>query len=130
MNTKRAVTNAQRKKKSRVSRSTRRNGVRSGVRRESASPARRQQEEQLRQLNIDAATTIGFDRAAAEKLPPPTLAFHFGLVEHGYEIHMFDEGKYVGAVCRDFSDNHKVDDLKESLVDAIEKAFKGWRTGL
>lgn len=119
------------KRRARVARSARRDGVRSGSRRGSTSTAQRQrQEEQLRQLNIDAATTIGFDRAAAEKLPPPTLAFHFGLVEHGYEIHMFDEGKYVGAVCRDFSGNHKVDDLKESLVDAIEKAFKTWRAKL
>lgn len=125
------MTDAQRKKKARVARSARRNGVRSGMRREPTSTAQRQQqEEQLRQLNIDAATTIGFDRKAAEKLPPPTIAFHFGLVEHGYEIHMFDEGKYVGAVCRDFSSNHKVDDLKESLVDAIEKAFKTWRAKL
>jgi hypothetical protein len=88
------------------------------------------QEKQLRQLNTDACVAIGFDRAAAEKLSPPTLAFHFGLVEHGYEVHMFDEGKYVGAVCHDFSGNHKVDDLKESLVDAIEKAFKEWRAEL
>lgn len=43
---------------------------------------------------------------------------------------MFDEGKYVGAVCRDFSNNHKIEDLKESLVDAIEKAFKTWRAAL
>jgi len=88
------------------------------------------QEKRLRQLNADAGVTIGFDRATAEALPPPTIAFHFGLVEHGYEIHMFDEGKYVGAVCRDFDGNHKIETLKESLVDAIEKAFKSWRAKL
>jgi hypothetical protein len=58
------------------------------------------------------------------------VAFHFGLVRHGYEIHLFNEGKYAGAICRDFSDSHPVEKLKESLVNAIEKAVKAWRRAL
>lgn len=104
--------------------------MRGASRRRPASPDRRQTEAQLRELNTDALVAIGFDRAQAAKLSFPTLAFHFGLVGHGYEIHMFDEGKYVGAVCRDFSGDHPVTKLKESLVNAIEKAIKDWRAGL
>lgn len=121
--------NAKNKTRSRT-RSARRNRVRSAVRRGPTTPARRQQEAQLRELHTDAVVAIGFDRAQAEKMPPPSVAFHFGLVEHGYEIHFFDEGKYVGATCRDFSGDHKVDELKELLVNAIEKAVKDWRAAL
>lgn len=112
-----------------AARTPRRNRVRSTVRRESP-PAARRQEAQLKQLNVAAATAIGFNRAAAEVLPPPSVAFHFGLVGHGFEIHMFDEGRFVTSYARDFSGNHKVDDVKESLVDAIEEAVKVWRAKL
>ncbi len=120
--------NAKSKTRSRT-RSTRRDRVRSSGR-WGSTPTARRQEAQLRQLNTDALVAIGFDRAAAKKLSLPTVAFHFGLVGHGYEIHLFDEGKYVGAVCRDFSGDHKVSDLKESLVNAIEKAVKDWKAKL
>lgn len=120
------VKNAQRKK---ATRAPRRDRLRSAVRRRPDATARRQ-EVQLKQLNVAAATAIGFSRAEAEVLSPPTVAFHFGLVGHGFEIHFFDEGKYVGAMTRDFSGNHKVAKVKETLVDAIEKAVKEWRAKL
>jgi hypothetical protein len=104
--------------------------VRSSRRGRSAAPLTRQREAQVQQLNAAAGVAIGFDRAQAEALSLPTLAFHFGLVGHGYEIHMFDEGTYVGAICRDFDGDHKIPKLKEALVNAIEKAVEGWRKAL
>lgn len=97
--------------------------VRSTARRQPTSPV-------VRRLNTDALVAIGYDRPQAEKLSTPTLAVHFGLVGHGYEIHVFDEGKYIGAGCRDFSGNHKVEDLKVSLMETIEDAVKAWRAKL
>lgn len=97
--------------------------MRSSRRRRSTSPI-------VRRLNTEALVAIGYDRPQAEKNSLPTLAVHFGLVGHGYEIHVFDEGKYIGAGCRDFSDTHKVQDLKVSLMEAIEDAIKAWRAKL
>jgi hypothetical protein len=97
--------------------------VRGNVRRRVPSPV-------VRRLNTAALLAIGFDRAEAEKLALPTVAVHFTLVEHGYEIHVFDEGRYIGAGCLDFSGSHKISDLKISLVQALEEAVKGWRSKL
>jgi hypothetical protein len=97
--------------------------VRGAARRQSTSLV-------VRRLNTEALVAIGYDRPQAEKLSTPTLAVHFGLVGHGYEIHVFDEGKYIGAGCRDFSDTHKVEDLKVSLMEAIEDAVAKWRKRL
>lgn len=126
MESERVVKNVRAKK---ATRAPRRDRVRSAVRRESPPIARRQ-EEQLKQLNVAAATAIGFSRAEAEVLPPPSVAFHFGLVGHGFEIHMFDEGRFVTSYARDFSGNYEVNEVKESLVDAIEKAVKAWKAKL
>jgi hypothetical protein len=88
----------------------------------------------VRQLDAAAYASYGIDRRTIEAAPPPALAFHFGLVEqlarHGYEIRVFEDGQYRGAVCRGFSGNHKIEALKESLVDAIEKAVKAWKAAL
>ena len=97
--------------------------VRGASRRQSTSPV-------VRRLNTEALVAIGYDRPQAEKNSLPTLAVHFGLVGHGYEIHVFDDGKYIGAGCRDFSDTYKVEDLKVSLMEAIEKAVQQWRGAL
>lgn len=97
--------------------------VRGTSRRKSAPSA-------LRRLNTEALVTIGYDRPQAEGLKLPTLAVHFGLVGHGYEIHVFNEGRYIGAGCRDFSGTHKVEDLKISLMETIEDAVKTWRAKL
>lgn len=84
----------------------------------------------LRRLNTAALATMGYDRPKAEGMKLPSLAVHFGLVPHGYEIHVFNDGKYIGAGCRDFSGNHKVEDLKQSLMQTIEDAVKAWRAKL
>ena len=84
----------------------------------------------IRQLDEAAFAAYGFDRKTIEKAPPPALAFHFGLVEHGYELRLFEDGQYAGVRCRDFSGNHKIEDLKLSLVKAISDAVNTWRTGL
>lgn len=97
--------------------------VRGNVRRRTPSPV-------VQRLNTTALLTMGFTRAEVEKLTLPTVAVHFTLVEHGYEIHVFDEGRYIGAGCRDFSGSHKIGDLKISLVQAIQGAVTAWRSKL
>lgn len=115
--------NAKARTKTARTRTPRRNRVRSRTRRGSTSAT-------VRQLDEAAYASYGIDRKTIESAPPPALAFHFGLVEHGYEIRVFEDGKYRGAVCRDFDGNHKIEALKESLVDAIEKAVKAWKAVL
>jgi hypothetical protein len=84
----------------------------------------------VEELHEAALTSYGFDRATIRKAPRPDLAFHFGLVEHGYELRLFEDGEYAGVRCRDFSGNHTVADLKASLVKAIGEAVNTWRNGL
>jgi hypothetical protein len=98
--------------------------VRKAVRRRSTSPV-------VRQLQERALAAIGFSRdKIAEWSTPPTVAFHFGLVGHGYQMDMFVEGQYVGSACRDLSDTHKVRELKSSLIEAVAKAVNNWRLKL
>lgn len=115
--------NTPRKKATGVSGRARRKRVRSASRRQPAPST-------LRRLNTEALVAIGYDRPQAEGLRLPALAVHFGLAGHGYEIHVFNDGKYVGAGCRDFSGTHKVEDLKASLMEAIDNAVKAWRKKL
>lgn len=116
--------NAKRKATPARPRAPRRDRVRGTSRRGSAAAVA------VRQLDAAAYASYGIDRRTIEAAPPPALAFHFGLVEHGYEIRVFEDGQYRGAVCRGFSGNHKIEALKESLVDAIEKAVKAWKAAL
>jgi len=58
------------------------------------------------------------------------VAVHFGLVGHGYEMQIFVDGNYLGSSCRDFSDTHKVDELKGLLITIIAKAVNDWRMKL
>ena len=104
----------------------RRNRVRSAARGPSASPAVRQ----LFQLDEAALAAIGLSRNEIATAAPPTVAFHFSLVEHGYELHLFANGQYLGASCRDFSGNHKIKELKASLISAVSQAIIDWRAKL
>jgi len=97
--------------------------VRGGRRRRSAAPA-------VRRLNDQALAAIGFSRDEIVAASPPTVAFHFGLVGHGYEMHVFVNGQYLGASCRDFSGNHKVSELKSALIGAVARAVNDWRLKL
>jgi hypothetical protein len=98
--------------------------VRSSRRRRSAAPA-------VRQLQDQALAAIGSSRDEIAKwTTPPTVAVHFGLVGHGYEMQIFVDGHYMGSQCRDFSDTHKVDDLKSSLITIVAKAVNDWRMKL
>ena len=97
--------------------------MRSTGRRGSVAPA-------VRQLDTAAFVAIGLDRATIEKAPPPALAFHFGLVEHGFEARLFVDGKYVVSVCRDFSGNHDVDKIRQGLYEKIVAAISEWRAAL
>ena len=115
--------NAKRKAKTARTRTSRRDRVRSRSRRGSVAPA-------VRQLDTAAFAAIGFDRATIEKAPPPALAFHFGLVEHGFEARLFVDGQYITSVCRDFSGNHAVDKLRQGLYEKIVTAISEWRAAL
>lgn len=85
----------------------------------------------VRRLQDTALAAIGFSRdEIAQWATPPTVAFHFGLVEHGYELHLFTDGQYLGASCRDFSGNHKIKELKASLISAVSQAIIDWRAKL
>lgn len=114
------------KAKTARTRTPRRDRVRGRRRRGSTSTV----DGQVRQLDEAALASYGFDRATIEKAPPPDLAFHFGLVEHGYELRLFEDGQYAGVRCRDFSGNHTVADLKAALVKAISGAVDTWRKRL
>jgi hypothetical protein len=92
---------------------------------------RRPPADPVRQLDLKAFAAIGLASITdLSKVPPPQLAFHFGLVEHGVEVRLFVEGEYVTSVCRDFSGNHKVEQLKQSLYDKLVEAIMGWRKSL
>lgn len=109
-------------------RSTRRDRVRGSRGRRSTAPVVRPA---VRQLQERALTAIGFSSAEIEKWQtPPTVAFHFGLVGHGYEMQIFVNGHYMGSSCRDFSDSHKLDELRESLIEIVAKAVNDWRLKL
>jgi hypothetical protein len=101
--------------------------VRSAPRRGPAPTAVRRQ---LRQLDEQALAAYGYAPAETTKFPPPDLAFHFGLVGHGYEARLFVDGKYVATQTRDFSGNHKIDDLKQSLYTKLVTAIDAWRNSL
>ena len=131
--------NAKRKAKTSRTRTLWRDRVRGTVRRRPIKAARRRSTFEyevgstsivVRQLDEAAFTAYGFDRAAIKKFPLPALAFHFGLVEHGYELRLFEDGEYAGSRCRDFSGNHTIEDLKVSLVKAISDVVNAWRAGL
>lgn len=98
--------------------------VRSRVRRRPAA-------DPVRQLDLKAFAAIGLASITdLSKVPPPQLAFHFGLVEHGFEVRLFVEGEYVTSVCRDFSSDYKVEQLKQSLYDKLVAAIMSWRKSL
>ncbi len=82
----------------------------------------------VRSLHTKALTAIGIDCKTAEQAPLPDLAFHFCLVGHGYELHLFDKGKLAGSVCRDFDGNHTLAEVKESLLFTIGDAVAKWRS--
>jgi hypothetical protein len=117
------VSGKQRSKRRTKTRTPRRDRVRSAVRRRSTSAA-------VRQLDTAAFVAIGLDRATIEKAPPPALAFHFGLVEHGFEARLFVDGQYITSVCRDFSGNHDVDKIRQGLYEKIVTAISEWRAAL
>lgn len=105
-------------------RSKRSDRVRSGRRRRSTAPV-------VRGLQDTALTAIGFSRDEIAKWStPPTVAFHFGLVGHGYEMQIFVNGHYMGSSCRDFSDSYKVDELKNQLITTVANAIRDWRLKL
>lgn len=102
----------------------RRDRVRSAARRASTAPV-------VRGLQERALAAIGFSRDEIAKwATPPTVAFHFGLVGHGYEMQIFVDGHYMGSSCRDFSDTHKVDELKNQLITAVARTVNEWRMKL
>lgn len=85
----------------------------------------------VRGLQDTALTAIGFSRDEIAKWStPPTVAFHFGLVGHGYEMQIFVDGHYMGSSCRDFSDSYKLDELKNQLITAVAKTVNEWRLKL
>lgn len=59
----------------------------------------------------------------------PDLRLDAYLVEHGYQIDLFVDGKLSpGSGCRDFGRDHKIRDLVFSLRSHIEAAIETWRT--
>lgn len=99
--------------------------MRSAARRSSTAPV-------VRRLQAQALAALGFSRDEIAKYRdhPPTVAFHFGLVGHGYQMDIFVGGNYLGSTCRDFSNDHKVDDVKSALITAVAKAVNDWRMKL
>lgn len=115
--------NAKNKTRSRT-RPLRAHRVRGRRRRRPVAPA-------VRLLQERALAAIGFSSAEITKwATSPTVAFHFGLVEHGYEMQIFVKGTYIGSSCRDFSGNHKVDELKSQLITLVAQAVNDWRLKL
>lgn len=84
----------------------------------------------IRKLDADAFKSYGMSKEESEKALLPDLAFHFGLVGHGFEMRVFEDGKHVGTACRDFSDSHDVAKLKALLFNEIGEAVKRWRKPL
>lgn len=85
----------------------------------------------VRGLQERALAAIGFSSTEIAKwATPPTVAFHFGLVGHGYEMQIFVNGQYMGSSCRDFSDSYKVDELKSQLITLVAQAVNDWRLKL
>lgn len=85
----------------------------------------------VRGLQDTALAAIGFSRDEIAKWStPPTVAFHVGLVGHGYELQIFVDGHYMGSQCHDFSDTHKLDELKSQLITTVAKAIRDWRLKL
>lgn len=97
--------------------------VRSRVRRGSLASV-------VRQLDELAFASYGYRPTETAALPSPALAFHFGLVGHGYEVRVFEDGKHLGTGARDFSEDHDVSELKTSLMVAISQAVEKWRRAL
>jgi hypothetical protein len=98
-----------------------------GCQREVAARAR-DAEENVRTLAAMARREIMNDDKATRTVPD--LAFHFNFVTYGYEVHVFDNGQFVYAGCRDFGDDHKIDAIKAQLIDAIDQAVAFWRKKL
>ena len=96
----------------------------------SKAPRKGSLEETIRTLDGEAFKSYGMSKSEIKKALLPNLAFHFGLVEHGFELRIFDDGKYLGAISRDFSDSHNVARLKELLFKQIAQAIKRWRNKL
>jgi hypothetical protein len=100
----------------------------SGCPRQIAADAHKANVKHLAKVANDAiAASFG---ATANKAPLPALAFHFHLINYGYELHLFEDGNYSGARCRDFGEDHAIEDLKTKLIEAVSRAVENWRKKL
>lgn len=61
---------------------------------------------------------------------PADVTFDLFLVGHGYQLDVFEEGVHVMSACRDFSDTHKVSDLKKIFYEAVGSAIASARSKL
>lgn len=57
----------------------------------------------------------------------PDLRVDFNLVEYGYEVIMYRDGKKLGFECRDFGGNHKIDDLVNDLLRRMGRLLRQFR---
>ena len=57
----------------------------------------------------------------------PDVSVDFVLVEHGYQMDLYVDGKLEIIECRDFGGDHRIPDLRLSVVQALTKAVNLWR---
>lgn len=60
----------------------------------------------------------------------PTVTFDFTIVEIGYQLDIYLNGKNVQIECRDFGGAPGPKKAIERLMNEVEKAVERWRTAL
>lgn len=73
---------------------------------------------------------IDYEERTGKRRLPADLTIDMHLVEYGYQVDVFVDGKHQLTTCRDFSDSYPVPELREKFMFAIGEAISELRSKL